>query len=481
MICPKCGNELGEGNLYCEVCGEEVKFVPDFEPEIEKSISEVMNDVADQIDPDKDSSDQKPEEVDADLNALEHEPQSDVIVIRKQTFIAAASACVALIIICLGLIGFYLLRDNSYDHQMKSAEKAFESQDYFSALNYYEKAFSIDSEKAEPLYKMGKIYEIQGNYPKAEELYGKVVGYAYDQRAMEGLINVYIAEKKYNELNAVLLKYADDDIRLKYIDYCAKAPEFSLEEGTYDDVQELELIPAAEGTVYYTLDGSEPGSDCNLYTGPITLKNGTFKVNAVFVNSMGICSEIVGRTYIINSDVPDDPIVMPLDGSYNVPQLITVSVPEGSNVYYTTDGTAPTNASAIYTDPVAIPQGESTFRFVAINGKGIESEEVTRKYDLEVDTRISQEQAIDIVKNRQFEVGRVITPEGDVPGSEGKYMYSFSELRYIQNRTLFFISEYYQEGTIRMTTGNIFAVDVYDGHIYQAIAGSNNTYTLRDF
>ena len=187
------------------------------------------------------------------------------------------------------------------------------------------------------------------------------------------------------------------------------------------------------------------------------------------------------RTYIINSDVPDDPIVMPLDGSYNVPQLITVSVPEGSNVYYTTDGTAPTNASAIYTDPVAIPQGESTFRFVAINGKGIESEEVTRKYDLEVDTRISQEQAIDIVKNRQFEVGRVITPEGDVPGSEGKYMYSFSELRYIQNRTLFFISEYYQEGTIRMTTGNIFAVDVYDGHIYQAIAGSNNTYTLRDF
>ena len=81
----------------------------------------------------------------------------------------------------------------------------------------------------------------------------------------------------------------------------------------------------------------------------------------------------------------------------------------------------------------------------------------------------------------QFEIGRVISPEGNVEGSEGKYMYAYSELRYVQNRTLYFVSEYYQEGTIRMSTGNLFAVDVYDGHLYQAIAGSNNTYTLRDF
>ena len=51
MKCPKCGNEMGEGKMYCEVCGEEIHIVPDFEPEIENSISDVLNNVADEIDP----------------------------------------------------------------------------------------------------------------------------------------------------------------------------------------------------------------------------------------------------------------------------------------------------------------------------------------------------------------------------------------------------------------------------------------------
>ena len=34
MKCPKCGNELEEGKLLCEKCGEEIQIVPDFENEI---------------------------------------------------------------------------------------------------------------------------------------------------------------------------------------------------------------------------------------------------------------------------------------------------------------------------------------------------------------------------------------------------------------------------------------------------------------
>ena len=467
MKCPKCGHELGEGNLYCEVCGEEVYIVPDFEPEIENSISDVLSDVADQISP------QEPPKP-----VVNDEP---VVVINRKTFVIGCAAILALLILCVALIGFYMFKDNSYDYQMKQADSAFSAKDYVTAEEYYEKAFSLNKDNTEPLYKIGKIYEEQGNLVKAEEIYGKVVGYRYESQAMESLINVYIQEKKYNELNAVLLQYADEELQLKYIDYMAKPPAFSLEEGTYDDVKSLELIPSTEGAIYYTLDGSEPGSDCNLYTEPIMLKNGEYKVNAVFVNSIGVCSQIVGHKYMINSDVPDDPIVAPADGTYSVPQLITVIAPIGANVYYTTDDSRPTTGSAIYTDPIAIPLGESVYHFISISSNGSESEEVVCRYNLDVDTRITQEQALEIVKNRQFEIGRVISPEGNVEGSEGKYMYAYSELRYVQNRTLYFVSEYYQEGTIRMSTGNLFAVDVYDGHLYQAIAGSNNTYTLRDF
>ena len=38
MKCPKCGNQLSEGKLLCEKCGEEVKYVPDFDIELEHEL-----------------------------------------------------------------------------------------------------------------------------------------------------------------------------------------------------------------------------------------------------------------------------------------------------------------------------------------------------------------------------------------------------------------------------------------------------------
>ncbi len=43
MKCPHCGNEMIEGHLICETCGEEIRIVPDFEPEIENSITETLS------------------------------------------------------------------------------------------------------------------------------------------------------------------------------------------------------------------------------------------------------------------------------------------------------------------------------------------------------------------------------------------------------------------------------------------------------
>ena len=43
MKCPHCGSEMVEGHLICEICGEEIRIVPDFEPEIENSITETLS------------------------------------------------------------------------------------------------------------------------------------------------------------------------------------------------------------------------------------------------------------------------------------------------------------------------------------------------------------------------------------------------------------------------------------------------------
>ena len=43
MKCPHCGHEMPEGYLICDLCGEEIQIVPDFEPEIENSITETLS------------------------------------------------------------------------------------------------------------------------------------------------------------------------------------------------------------------------------------------------------------------------------------------------------------------------------------------------------------------------------------------------------------------------------------------------------
>ena len=49
MKCPECGCEIKEGYLYCEKCGMEIQMVPDFEPEIENSITQTLSKVAEEI------------------------------------------------------------------------------------------------------------------------------------------------------------------------------------------------------------------------------------------------------------------------------------------------------------------------------------------------------------------------------------------------------------------------------------------------
>ncbi len=49
MICPNCGAELADDMLYCEKCGCEIQFVPDYEPEIEQQIDESITETLSEI------------------------------------------------------------------------------------------------------------------------------------------------------------------------------------------------------------------------------------------------------------------------------------------------------------------------------------------------------------------------------------------------------------------------------------------------
>lgn len=497
MKCPKCGNEMGEGKMYCEVCGEEIHIVPDFEPEIENSISDVLNNVADEIDPSRvvsEVTEDTTEEIfstqdmridDASFKPSKEEKKavdSEELFLSRKSLIKVIGVLVGLIIIMLIVFFMYYSRDNSASYQMQKGDEAYATGDYSEALFFYEKSYRLDSDDKTPLYKTADCYMAQNDYERAAFVYENLISSdSKDENAWDNLIAILAEQKNYTRINGLVAGYAPEGIKEKYKEYVSVPPSFSQEGGEYDSVVELVLSSDAGEKIYYTLDGSEPGSDCDVYSSPIIMRNGSFTVSAVCVNGYGVCSDIVSEEYNIVTDTPEQPIISLDDGKYNVPQLIEVYVPSGVNVYYTNDGTDPGTESAIYTDPISIPVGESHYRFVAISKTGNPSEVVERNYNLNVDTKISEEEALNIVAQRQFEIGRVIDLNGTIEGAAGRYMYMYSEMRYVQNRTLYFISEYYQEGTIRMVTGNVFAVDVYDGTIYQAVLGSNNMYVLHSF
>lgn len=501
MICPKCGNEMGEGKMYCERCGEEIQFVPDYEPEIENSISDVLSDVADQIDPTRVAEQFIDEEEDNDADEISmtedileasnslvsNKPvnDKDSISVSRIQIISVLSVLVGIILVLIIVFSVYISRDNSEEYQMDQGDVAFAQRDYNDALSYYEKVYRLNTDDIEPLYRIAECYKMLDNNDRALDVYKMIVGKDVDQdEAWDGLVSLLAAKGDFSEISRYVSSYGTDVQKNKYAQYISEPPEFNYENGEYNEMIGIEITSKSDGCIYYTTDGSEPGSDCSLYDTPIALRNGEYHIKAVFVNDFGICSDVVEGDYTIITDAPSAPEISLDEGHYNVPQIISVSVPGDVIVYYTTDGSEPNVNSAIYTDPISIPVGDSWYRFVAASKNGNLSEEVQRKYILTVDTVVSQEEALLIVKNKQFEVGRVLDTEGTViseAGKTGKYMYTYSEMRYVQNRTLYFISEYYQEDTIRMTTGNIFAVDVYDGTMYQAVLLENGDYKLNTF
>ncbi|WP_091657961.1 CotH kinase family protein [Alteribacillus iranensis] len=91
------------------------------------------------------------------------------------------------------------------------------------------------------------------------------------------------------------------------IDEPELALTFNMEGGVYPNPQTIELsqVIGAEGTIRYTLDGSEPSEQSKAYKNPIHLEETTV-VKARFYDQYGNAGERVSNTYVIgeNSTLP---------------------------------------------------------------------------------------------------------------------------------------------------------------------------------
>ncbi|EMY34885.1 FG-GAP repeat-containing protein [Arthrobacter crystallopoietes BAB-32] len=142
--------------------------------------------------------------------------------------------------------------------------------------------------------------------------------------------------------------------------------------GTFAAPQTVELTADPAGAqIFFTTDGTDPDTDSTLYTGPIEIATeGTTTLK--FITFNGVASEVFTETYTLDLTAPTV-TADPAGGTLAAGALVTLAASEGAAIYYTLDGSEPTNQSLLYTEPMQVT-GASTLRAIAIDAAGNSSE-----------------------------------------------------------------------------------------------------------
>ena len=524
MKCPNCNRELKEGQLYCEVCGEEIKMVPEFEPEIENSIEETLLGLADIINEEDDvvksksvvsKADKKEsfsiftkenkknkddfliedfpddEELldgikDDDLSDENFWDEEEIIAFKGDSNIAKvfkafwsrsflskmivllSSVLIIVVLVMATMAISRTLRENSYPYQVNQALEAAEAKDYNSAITYMEKALTMDSSDIEMKYLLAGYYDQIGESDNAIlVLKGLICGDTEtDINTYTKMFDIYSREGNIVEISRTLSECEDSVILEQFRQYVANTPEFSEPGGSYDDVVHLKLTSNTTGTIYYTVNGGTPDTSSEVYTSPIFLESGYYTVKAIFVNSYGLVSDIISQQYEIKVTVPVKPVINVPSGTYDVPQLITVEVPEGCTTYYTTDGSIPTRDSIQYKEPICMPLGDSKFTFVTYSAENVASEPSMAMYTFKIpaDATVTMSDAACLVTVHRFNMGGLMDTQGHLSTISGKLLYMCEAAVTLEDDIYYVVYEYYEDpnSLLRTKTGLMFCMAMHD-------------------
>ena len=113
------------------------------------------------------------------------------------------------------------------------------------------------------------------------------------------IVSVCSEEEEYDTLASILEGSGIESVKSRYYNYLVYDPVFRDLPGNYERQLLLVIESQGVGSVFYTLDGSDPTEKSNLYTDGILLRPGIYTVKAMFVNRYGLRSNIVSGTYQI--------------------------------------------------------------------------------------------------------------------------------------------------------------------------------------
>ena len=161
----------------------------------------------------------------------------------------------------------------------------------------------------------------------------------------------------------------------EYVPTATPTPTFSPGQGTYSAEQSVTISDTdSAATIYYTTNGSTPTVNSTKYTDPIAVSS-TETINAIALDSSSggyIESAVASATYTITVSTPTQaatPTFSPAAGAYTSAQSVTISdATAGATIYYTTNGTAPTTGSTVYSGPITVSSSETIEAIATASG-----------------------------------------------------------------------------------------------------------------
>lgn len=379
MRCSECGANIREGSLYCDACGAEVRIVPDY-----SSLDEVLTaHVRGEIEGRErhNGKENRTPERRQENRTRKNPPRRKKKSSKKKKMLIILS-----ILLAAMLVGFVVYQ-SSYGGYIQKGYNALEKKKYNAAVKYFNNAAETNREKADAYIGLSKVYIAQDNLPAASEVFlTQIANQPANADIYRAAAEFYMDTGQPEQIPLMLDACSEESVLRSMSDYIVETPKFSLEEGTYEELQKLEL--SSEGnTVYYTLDESEPTEKSGAkYGAEITLDEGEWLIRAVAVNEKGVPSLVSEKKIIVELPISDPPIVSPSSGLYESAMDITIQVEEGFSAYYVFGQTEPNPDNwEKYTGPIAMPEGNTIFSAVLVDDSTNKISSATvRNYDLSI-------------------------------------------------------------------------------------------------
>lgn len=187
--------------------------------------------------------------------------------------------------------------------------------------------------------------------------------------------------------------------------------------GTYGPGQLVQLLASEVAVIYYTTDGSVPTKSSAVYSAPIALTD-TTTIRYFAVDTAGNPSAPETELYTIDASLPSV-TASPVGGVFQGTTFVSLASSKPGTIYYTLDGSEPTESSRIYYSPITIqPNASTALKFFSVDRIGSKGPVSTQVYTTGQVVATLVMEGLGSQSNVPFTVGQVFH-EGHVLPTDG--------------------------------------------------------------